>query len=225
MFFTWSSWLRATTLNTMRRNCSSTHVRRQPERADHQRMPARRSCARLVEVEVRERAERLHVQLVAVGKPVEPARHEMPAAALLEQPALGHLDPRRPRHRASRRTRSRRIPADPRAPCRVAAHAVELQQPVLEARRQRRPAPSAPRPCAAFQAMTAFARAPPAEADAEDVAERLLASASASEAPSPSRSAALPKRARPAHRPMRAPGADCGPRAAGTPGAEPPRPV
>ena len=48
--------------------------------------------ARSVEIEVPERAERLHVELAAIAQAVEASRHEVARAALLQQPALGDLD-------------------------------------------------------------------------------------------------------------------------------------
>jgi hypothetical protein len=39
----------------------------------------------LVEIEVAHRTERLHVQLLAIGRPVEPLCHEMRPTAFFEQ--------------------------------------------------------------------------------------------------------------------------------------------
>ncbi len=52
----------------------------------------------LVEVVVEQGAERLHVQLRPAGRAVEAPDHEVPAAILGEQAALGHLDTGRRRH-------------------------------------------------------------------------------------------------------------------------------
>ena len=75
MFLTWSSWLRATTLNTMRRNCSSSPPR--PSRRNHLHRLLVGVGAGLVEVVVGERPQRLHMELGAVVEPVEAARHEV----------------------------------------------------------------------------------------------------------------------------------------------------
>ena len=95
-------------------------------------------------------------------QPIEAAGHEVPAAVLLEQPALGHRD-------AGRACHQRVGVLDRAVPLRVlellvlvAGHAVELQQPVLEAG----PAAIWPERTSlvfGFQAITALARAPPAD--------------------------------------------------------------
>ena len=98
MFLTWSSWLRATTLKAMRRNCCSIAAIGRPRRRIDQQRLLVGVGAGLVEVEVGEGAERLHVQLAARRRAVEAPGHEVAPPVLLQQAALGHLDAGRLRH-------------------------------------------------------------------------------------------------------------------------------
>ncbi len=66
MFFTWSSWLRATTLNTMRRkSCSASTAVEAEAPAERERLLVGVEPG-LVVVDVLERRDRLHVQLAAI---------------------------------------------------------------------------------------------------------------------------------------------------------------
>ena len=186
MFLTWSSWLRATTLNTMRRNCSSTasaaaraggsparpaRRRRRPAWLKSKWASAPSDCM----CSLSPSARRSKRRVMKWRRPFSSSRRHsviaMPAALAIA---------------SSRRTRWRRSPAGLRAPC-----------PCCRARRRtsaastRSPAPASTWPertslVAGFQAMIAFARAPPADVPTLRMSSQrlLLAAGSASEAPS-----------------------------------------
>ncbi len=64
----------------------------EPESLDHVEGLLVGVSAGGVEIEVCERGQGLHVQLAAVTPAIEPSRHEMAPAALLQQTAFGHFD-------------------------------------------------------------------------------------------------------------------------------------
>ena len=111
-------------------------LHRQTQAADdHQRLLVRVSQG-VVEVEVRQSGQRLHVQFLAVVEPVEPARHEVPSPVLLEKPAFGHSDSRGPGHeRIGVLNRAEPLWVRQIAVF-VVEDAVKLQQPVFKPRRR-----------------------------------------------------------------------------------------
>ncbi len=94
--------------------------------------------AGLGEVQVRERGQRLHVALAAALIAVEAPGHEVPPAVLFQQPAFAHLDAGGTGHvRVGELDGAVALRVGEDLAGLIAGDAVELQQPVLEARAER----------------------------------------------------------------------------------------
>ena len=105
---------------------------RQFELADRQHRLLVGISSGLVEIEMRQGAERLHVQLLASRESIEASGHKVSSAIFLQEPALAHGDARRLRHQVIGILDGSITLWVFQLLVLVARHAVELQQPVIE---------------------------------------------------------------------------------------------